>query len=363
VSGPHVSLAEFEAAARDLLDRPVWDYIAGGAGDERTLRANLTAFDRYTLRPRMLSGVTQPQPAVEILGARWAAPIAVAPTAYHTMVHPDGEVATAAGAAEAGLPMVVSTFAGRALADIAAATTTPLWQQIYCFKDREQTRDLAVRAAQTGFRAIVLTVDTPQTGRRLRDLRNDFRLPEGIHAANLGAAHRTARPRDHARDNFDRAIGWETVGWLGSLTGLPVVVKGVLTAGDAVAAVDAGAAAVIVSNHGGRQLDGVPASLRALPEVVQAVADRCPVLVDGGIRRGTDVLIALALGAAAVLIGRPVLHGLAVDGADGVAALLRLLVEETVDAMQQSGRADVADCRHDLIGPGNADIDERQCVS
>ncbi|MDT5041727.1 MAG: 4-hydroxymandelate oxidase [Actinoplanes sp.] len=148
-------LADFETAARDLLDPAVWDYIAGGAGDERTMRANLTAFDRYTLRPRMLSGVTQPQPAVDVLGARWAAPIGVAPTAYHTMVHPDGEVATAAGAAAAGLPMVVSTFAGRALADIAAATTTPLWLQVYCFKDRDQTRELAVLAARNNFQAIV----------------------------------------------------------------------------------------------------------------------------------------------------------------------------------------------------------------
>jgi (S)-3,5-dihydroxyphenylglycine transaminase len=355
MSGPLLSLADFEEAARGLLHRPVWDYIAGGAAQERTLRANLTAWDRYTLRPRMLSGVTEPQPAAEILGARWAAPIAVAPTAYHTMVHSDGEVATAAGAAAAGLPMVVSTFAGRALADIAAATTTPLWLQIYCFKDRDQTQDLAVRAARAGFQAIVLTVDTPQLGRRLRDLRNDFRLPAGVHAANLGADHRTDRPRDHAYHSFDRSIGWETVGWLGSVTGLPVVVKGVLTGADAVAAVEAGAAAVIVSNHGGRQLDGAPATLRALPEVVQAVGGRCPVLVDGGLRRGTDVLIALALGAAAVLVGRPVLHGLAVDGAEGVAAVLRLLVTETVEAMQLSGRADVADCGHDLIGPADSE--------
>jgi isopentenyl diphosphate isomerase/L-lactate dehydrogenase-like FMN-dependent dehydrogenase len=196
----------------------------------------------------------------------------------------------------------------------------------------------------------VLTVDTPQLGRRLRDLRNDFRLPEGVHPANLGADHQVVRPRDHARDNFDRAIGWETVGWLGSITGLPVVVKGVLTGTDAVAAVDAGAAAVIVSNHGGRQLDGAPATLQALPEVVHALAGRCPVIVDGGIRRGTDVLTALALGAAAVLVGRPVLYALAGGGTDGVAELLRMLMAETVDAMQLCGRADIADCAHDLIG-------------
>lgn len=344
------TLDDVAAAARAVLEPGVWDFIAGGAGDERTLRANEAAFDRYTLRPRVLSGVTEPDTAVDVLGSRWAAPLGIAPTAYHTLVHDEGEVATARAAGAAGVPFVVSTFAGRSLADIAAAATGPLWLQVYCFADRQRTEALVRGAAEHGFQALVLTADAPQLGSRLRDLRRGFRLPPGIRAANLPADEDVADPQAHARAAFDRGITWATVERLRRLGGLPVVVKGILTGSDAKAAVDAGAAAVVVSNHGGRQLDGAPAAVHAVDEVVSAVAGRCPVLVDGGVRRGTDVLMALGLGATAAFIGRPVLHGLAVGGADGVTAVLRTLIAETAAAMLLCGRAGIPDCDADLVG-------------
>ncbi|MFF1306286.1 aminotransferase class I/II-fold pyridoxal phosphate-dependent enzyme [Streptomyces sp. NPDC058307] len=329
----------------------IWDFLAGGAGEERTLQANLAAFDRAWLRPRVLAGAVRPSTDTSILGRTWAAPVAVAPMAYHGLAHPDGEVATARGAGSAGVPLVVSTFAGRAFEDIAAAATSPLWLQVYCFRDRSVTRDLIARAESAGFEALVLTVDAPVLGRRLRDLRNDFGLPPGISPANLPFSDFSS-PGAHARADFDPALDWSVVEWLRSVSSLPILLKGVLTGTDAERAVEAGVDGLVVSNHGGRQLDGATASLQALPEIASAVAGACPVLIDGGIRRGRDVLASLALGADAVLVGRPVLHGLAVEGTDGVARVLGILIGELADAMTLSGTRTVADTGPDLVHTG-----------
>ncbi|BCJ69483.1 alpha-hydroxy acid oxidase [Polymorphospora rubra] len=330
------TLADYERRARALLPPAIWDFIAGGAGEERTLRANEAAFERLWLLPRVLTGAGRPITGIRLLGRDWPAPIGVAPVAYHTLVHPEGEIATARGAARAGLPFVVSTFAGTVLEDIAAVAGGPLWLQLYCFRDRDVTRRLVERAEHAGFEAIVLTVDAPRLGRRLRDVRNDFRLPPGVAPANISGDD-FASPAGHAAVAFDPALDWSVLSWLRSVSGLPIVLKGILGTSDARRAVAAGADAIVVSNHGGRQLDGSPATLEMLPGIVAAVAGGVPVLIDGGVRRGVDVLACLALGAAAVLVGRPVLHGLTAGGADGVAGVLGILLDELQDTMALTG--------------------------
>lgn len=344
-----LTLADVAELARAVVDGRVWDFIEGGGGRERTVAENTAAFDRLRLLPRVLTGAGTPDAGTRVLGRDWRMPLAVAPLAYHTLVDPEGEAATAAAAGAAGVPLVLSTFAGRRFEDIAASASGPLWLQVYCFRDRGVTRALIERAADAGFEALVLTVDAPRLGRRLRDLRNDFRLPAGIVPANLPGADYSS-PSGHASTEFDPCLDWTVVDWLRSVSTLPILLKGVLTGADAARAVDdAGVDGVIVSNHGGRQLDAVPAGVEALPEVAEAVAGRCAVLMDGGIRRGTDMLLALALGADAVLVGRPVLHGLAVDGAKGVGRVLEILREEFADAMALAGVASVADAGRELV--------------
>jgi (S)-3,5-dihydroxyphenylglycine transaminase len=278
--------------------------------------------------------------------------------AYHTLVHEHGEPATARGCGESGACLVVSAFSSRSLEEIAAAATGPLWLQTYCFRDRDAVTDLVGTAARAGLQAIVLTVDTPRMGRRLRDLRNGFRVPPGTRPVNLAtsvAAPAGAAafddPARHSAVTMDPAADWSYVTWLLANSPLPVLLKGILAGEDAARAVDAGAAGVIVSNHGGRQLDGAPAGLTVLPEVAAAVDGRCPVLLDGGVRTGGDVLAALAWGADAVLVGRPVLHALAVDGSAGVAGLMGLLTEEITEAMMLTGRPAIADVDRSLVLP------------
>ena len=344
----YLTLDDLAATARSKLPAEVWDFVEGGAGRERTLAANRDAFERIRLRPRVLTGVTEVDPRVSVLGGVWAAPVGIAPLAYHTLVHPDGELATARAAGACGVPLVVSTMAGRAFDEIRAETTAPLWLQLYPLRDPAATADLVRTAERAGFDALVLTVDAPRLGRRLRDLRNGFRLPDGVVPVNLPTSWRTgaARPAGHAETHFATGLTWDAVARLCASTPLPVIVKGVLTAEDARLAVAAGVAGVVVSNHGGRQLDGAPASLDALPEVARADDGAAVVLLDGGVRTGADVLGALALGATAVLVGRPVLHGLAVDGEQGVGEVLRILTEEFAESMFLTGLPTVAD-----IGP------------
>jgi 4-hydroxymandelate oxidase len=350
-----LDLAALEAAARTRLERGVYDYIAGGADAERTLADNLAAWSRLRLRPRVLRDVSEVSTATTLLGTQVPTPLLVAPMAYHRMAHPDGEAASAAGAAAAGAAYVCSTQATMSVEEVAAATPDAVrWFQVYVVRDRGWTAELVARAATAGYRALVLTVDVPLLGNRLRDLRNDFRLPTGLAPANAPPAG-AARQRELAADvlaqagQFDPALTPDTIGWLAERSGLPVVVKGVLRGDDALACLDAGAAGVVVSNHGGRQLDGVVPTADALAEVASAVADRAEVYVDGGIRHGTDVLKALSLGARAVLIGRPVLWALSASGASGVERVLSALAAELRLAMALCGAVSLADLTPDLI--------------
>lgn len=343
-----LTLADYETKARRSFDPGVWDFLAGGAGQERTLAANLEAFGRTRLRPRVLTGLGVPETKSTLLGRTWSLPVAVAPVAYHALAHLDGEVATARAAGAAGVPFVVSTFASRSFEDIAEAATGPLWLQVYCFRDRATTRRLVERAERAGFEALVLTVDAPRLGRRLRDLRNDFRLPPGVVPANLAGGDYSS-PSGHALTEFDPSLDWSVIEWLRSISPLPVLVKGVLAASDARRAVAAGVDGVVVSNHGGRQLDGAPATLDVLQDIAVTVDGACPVLVDGGVRCGADVLAALALGADAVLLGRPVLYGLAVAGQQGVADVLGIVTEELTEAMTLTGTRSTSEASRQLI--------------
>jgi 4-hydroxymandelate oxidase len=356
-----LDITALEAAARECLDRGVYDYIAGGADAEATVADNLAAWSRLRLRPHVLRDVAEVSTATALLGSQVLTPLLVAPMAYHRMCHPDGEAASAAGAAAAGALYVLSTQATMSVEDVAqAAPGAVRWFQVYVVRDRGWTAELVARAAAAGYRALVLTVDVPLLGNRLRDLRNDFRLPTGLKPANAPPAA-ASRQRELAVDvlaqagQFDPALTPETIGWLAERSALPVLVKGVLRGDDAVACVDAGAAGVVVSNHGGRQLDTVVATADALAEVAAAVGDRAEVYVDGGVRRGTDVVKALALGARAVLVGRPVLWGLAVGGAAGVERVLSGLAGDLRLAMALCGATEVGQLTPDLIaGPGAA---------
>jgi 4-hydroxymandelate oxidase len=349
---PVLTVADYESLARARVREAYWDYVCGGSGTERTLAANRTAFDRFALRPRVLVDVSSVDTSIELLGARLAGPVIVAPTAYHRMMHDEGELATARGAAAAGALYVTAYFTTQPLADVAAAGGDGVrWMQLYWLRDRERFGAVVDEAVAAGFRALVLTVDAPVVGRRLRDLRNGLVLGPELRAANVGPALGNALRQgeagrsavaDAATRAFDASITWDDLAWLRERGGLPVVLKGILTGEDAALAVEHGAAAVVVSNHGGRQLDHAVGGLDALPEVVEAVAGRVPVLVDGGFRTGTEVLIALAAGASAVLVGRPVLWGLAVDGAAGVTGVLELLRTELAQAMALAGRPTIA---------------------
>ncbi len=333
-----------EDAARAVLPADVFDYYAGGSFDEVTLAANIADWHGIRLRPRVLRDVTAVDPGTTLLGGPVPHPIVVAPTAYHRMAHPAGEVATAQGAASARARFVLSTRSTTPVEEVAAALEgRPFWYQVYVLQDRDLTAELTRRAAAAGATALVLTADVARLGRRLRDVRNGFVLP-----GHLGTVESRDRPGNLA--DQDAGLTFDDIGWLHDATGLPVVVKGVLRGDDARRCVDAGAAGVVVSNHGGRQLDGAVSGAAALPEVVSAVGDTCDVYVDGGIRRGTDVLKAIALGARAVLIGRPVLWGLATEGAAGVASVIEELVAELDLAMALCGCPTLADITPDLLG-------------
>ena len=332
-----------EAAARAGLPPEIYDYYAGGAFDELSLAANLEDWARLRLRPRVLRDVTTVDPGTTLLGEAVPHPVLVAPTAFHRMAHPDGEVASARGAAAAGARFVLSTRSTTPVEDVAAALEgAPFWYQVYVLQDRSLTTGLVQRAVAAGATALVLTADVARLGRRLRDVRNGFVVP-----THLGTIESLDRPGDLA--DQDAGLTFDDISKLREETGLPVVVKGVLRGDDARRCVDAGAAAIVVSNHGGRQLDGAISGAAALPEVVDAVGGTAEVYVDGGIRRGTDVVKALALGARAVLVGRPVLWGLATDGAAGVQAVLEDLVGELDLALALCGCRTLEDVTPDLL--------------
>ncbi|HEV2581965.1 MAG TPA: alpha-hydroxy acid oxidase [Ktedonobacteraceae bacterium] len=334
-----VNVFDYERLAQARIEPGAWDYYMSGSDDEVTLRENRAAFERIRLRPRMLVDVSACDTRTTVLGAPVAMPILVAPTAYHCLAHPDGECETARGVSSAGTLMVASTSATRSLEEIAQAASGLRWFQLY-IHDRIVTEQLVRRAEAAGYSALVITVDSPRWGHKERPLHSDFRLPAHLRKANF--------PDPAIPQNFV-FVTWESLDWLRSLTALPILLKGILTAEDADLAVERGVEGIIVSNHGGRQLDSVAASIEALPEVVEVVRGRCEVYMDGGIRRGTDILKALALGARAVLVGRPVLCGLAVDGANGVRQVLEILRAELELAMRLAGRPTLASIDRALV--------------
>ncbi len=320
-------------------------YFAGGACDEVTLRDNVAAWRRWRLRPRVLAGVGEPRTAANVLGAELSMPVAVAPVAYQRLADEEGEVAMARAAAAAETVMCLSTLATARPSEVAArAPAGRRWFQLYSFRDKGLTRALVSEAVEAGFEAIVLTVDAPPGGRRERDLRTGFAIPSGLGVPSVRAALGVDREVtiEETFALMDPSLSWRDLEALACECGLPLVVKGILTAEDAVLAVEHGAAGVVVSNHGGRQLDCVLASADALPEVVEAIDGRATVLVDGGLRRGTDVAIALALGADAVMVGRPALWGLAAGGAQGAGRVLELFRQELGLALALCGCASPA---------------------
>ncbi len=331
-----VTVDDYEPAARERLPRDVYDFYAGGAGDEWTLAENRRAFERWVIRPRVLTDASPPDPSIELVGTRIDLPILIAPWAYQRFAHPDGELATARAAARAGTAVVVSSTAEDLLEAIAKETQAPKWWQLYVYEDRALTEDMLRRAHAAGFSATCFTVDLPVVGLRHRDTRNGFEMPIG-----LPQSDRT----------FDPHIGWDDIAWIREHAPLPVLLKGIMTAEDARLAVDAGIDGIVVSNHGARQLDSVAACITVLPEIVEAVAGRIPVLMDGGVRRGTDVFKALALGADAVLVGRPACWGLAVAGEDGVFDVLRIFREELENTMALAGTPTVGDIGRSFVAP------------
>jgi len=339
-----INVFDYETLASERLAPAIWDYCQGGSEDEVTLRANRTAFERIRLRPRMLRDVSAIDLQTTVLGLPVTMPVLVAPIGLHCLVHADGECATAQAANDAGTLMVAGTFATRSLEEIANATHSPLWFQFYMYHDLQLAEKLLKRVEQAGYQAIVLTVDTPKLGRRERDMRNAFTIPPSVRLANFARSD-----GDEVYIPSPSIITWKTVDWLRSITPLPIVLKGILTAEDATLAATCGIDGIIVSNHGGRQLDGVMPAIEALPEIVQASAGRCEVYLDGGIRRGTDVLKALASGARAVFVGRPILWGLAVNGREGVRHVLELLRAELASAMVLAGCQTVANLDSSLV--------------
>ena len=350
-----LKLEDFDPAARGVLPQAIYDYIAGGSEDEATLRGNREAFARYRFRFKILASADRPDLNHDVLGQRFTMPVHLAPTAIQRMAHPDGEAAAYQAASDTGIAYCLSTLSSLSIEDVAAAATGARWFQLYMHPERAVSTAFVERAVDAGYSAILLTVDLTRTGRRERDIRNGFSLPEGLLYANLESGRRAATadgPDPFARNvnaNTNAALGWEDLEWLVAKTSLPVIVKGVVRADDARRAVDAGARGLVVSNHGGRQLDYAIASLDALPEVVQAVSGEVPVLLDGGVRRGTDVLKALCLGASGVLIGRPYLYALAVGGADGIRGMLEMLREEITLSMSLLGARRLTDLNQDLL--------------
>ncbi len=356
---PFVNLVELEALAREQLRQAHFDYIAGAADDEVTHRRNREDFERITLRPRYMVDVSNIDTTTTVLGESLAFPVLLAPAAGHKLCCPDGEEATARAAASAGIAMILSTLSTVSMEDVAATSDGPKWFQLYVYKDREITRQLVQRAEAAGYKALCLTVDVPVIGNRERDLRNAFSLTDEYPLANFlgmdmaqmpaGVINELSGFTAYISSKWDPSLTWADFDWFRSITSLPIVIKGILTSEDAKEAAQRGADGIIVSNHGGRQLDSTPSGISALPEVVEAIDGKCEVLVDGGVRRGTDVIKALALGARAVLIGRPYMWGLAIAGENGVSSVLEVLRRELVTAMGLTGRPTIASIDRTLV--------------
>jgi 4-hydroxymandelate oxidase len=342
-----VSVPDYESLAHERMTHPAWEYINSGSADEVTLRWNREALTRIRLKPRVMVDVSRVDTRIKLFGQEMSHPILLAPTSTHMLAHPEGEVATARGAGAADAVMVISTASNRAVEDIAHASTRPTWFQLYVQDDRALTKDLVLRAQAAGCRALCITVDLPVVYARDRQAHLGKEAPQFPYP-NLKIA---AGPIGGARAILSRKFNWKDLEWIQSFAKTPILLKGVLNPDDAEQAVRRGAAAVVVSNHGGRALDSVPATIDALPAIVDRVAGRIPVLVDGGIRRGTDVLKGLANGATAVLIGRPYLYGLAVAGSDGVRHVVEILRTELEAAMALTGRTSIGAIDRGVLWP------------
>ncbi|MEY2493920.1 MAG: 4-hydroxymandelate oxidase [Verrucomicrobiota bacterium] len=347
---PLLNISNYVQAARGKLSREVCDYFEGGALDEIALRENVAGWERLKLFYRVLAGVGERDLSTTMLGQPISMPIAIAPTAFHKLACEEGEIATARSAKTAGTLFILSSLSNTAMEAVFAEAASPRWFQLYIYKDRQVTLELVKRAEAAGAEAIVLTVDAPGLGTRERDTRNRFRLPDGLAVENLAPLGKGQMPEvrgsglaAYVRENFKADLGFDDLDWLCGSTRLPVVVKGVCRGDDARRSVEHGAKALVVSNHGGRQLDSAPATCEVLPQVVDAVDDLCEIYVDGGIRRGSDVLKAIALGARAVLIGRPVLWGLCVAGEQGATSVLEILRRELDEAMLLCGCTRIED--------------------
>lgn len=353
-----LSVTDYERSARERVPRGVLDYFAGGALDEITLAKNTSEWSNLKLHYRVLAGVGERDLRTTVLGKEISMPICVAPTAFHRLACEEGEVATARAAKEAGTLFILSSLSNTPMEEVFAEVASPKWFQLYVYKDRAVTKELVERAEAAGAEAIVLTVDAPGLGTRERDMRNRFTLPPGLAVANLTPLGKGDMPNvegsglaEYVRRNFKSDLGFDDLDWLCGCTRLPVVVKGVCRGDDAQRCAAHGAKAVVVSNHGGRQLDTAPATCEVLPYVAEAVGDRCEVYVDGGIRRGSDVLKAIALGARAVLVGRPILWGLAVNGKQGAAHVLEILRRELDEAMLLCGCTRLEDIGRWVLEP------------
>jgi 4-hydroxymandelate oxidase len=332
---PYLQVDDFEPVAREKLSPEIYEFTAGGAGDERTLAENLRAFERWVLRPRFLRGAGPPDASTEVLGERIAQPVLIAPWAFQRRAHPDGELATVRAAARARTVAVISSTNEDRIEEIAAAADAPLWWQLYLFVDEGRSAEMLARVVTSGYRAICWTVDLPVLGLRHRETRGGFSAATAFGEGEV---------------EYESNLTWDHLGFIREhAPGLPVVVKGILTAEDAELAVQHGADGIVVSNHGGRQLDACPASLDALPEVAAVVDGRVPVLMDGGVRRGTDVVMTLALGADAVMIGRPAAWGLAAEGEDGVVLVLEILRAEIENAMALTGCGSVGEIGREFV--------------
>jgi 4-hydroxymandelate oxidase len=353
------TLSQYEVLAKDSLSQMAYNYFVGGARDEVTLNANRQAWERIWLHYRVLVDVQDRTAETHILGRSTSTPILIAPTAFHGLAHQLGECETAIGAERADSIYIVSTLSNRSLEDVARVSSGRLWFQLYVYRDRQLTLSLIRRAEDAGYEAIVLTVDAAEIGTRERDHRLGFHLPSELTLGNLqgtgkeymGGVDDGSALSHYVRDQLDASLTWSDLEWLTERTHLPVLVKGIVRADDAGRAMERGAQGVVVSNHGGRQLDTAPPTALVLPSIVEAVGGRGAVLVDGGIRRGTDVIKALALGAHGVLIGRPILWGLAVDGAHGVERVLKILHDELLEGMALCGCPSIDSIDRSLIDP------------
>ncbi|MBK8981529.1 MAG: alpha-hydroxy-acid oxidizing protein [Ignavibacteria bacterium] len=352
-----ITISDIEIIAKEKLHPHAFDYYSSGADDEITLKENCNAFNKIFLKYRVLVDVSKRDMSATVLGHKTSVPFLIAPTAFHKMAYPDGEIATAKAAGKAGTVMILSTLSNSTVEEVTEAASGPVWFQLYVFKDREITRDLIKRAEAACVKAIVITVDAPLLGQRVRDVKNKFDLPSGLTVKNLEKYFKEdlivnkndSGLASYVKENLDASLNWKDISWIRSVTKLPLILKGIACREDAILAAEHNVEGIVVSNHGGRQLDTCRATIDVLPEVADAVKGKTEIYLDGGIRRGTDILKSIALGADAVLIGRPVIWGLAYNGENGVTDALNILRKELDLAMALCGCADLKNITKDII--------------